>query len=101
MGWSLSPYHFCAFTDTFVRHLRQPDPGGFTKHHGRPTQPDGDKPSKSFLRHTRRRETKILPYVDDFLLFAATRALASALRQRVDHFLTSLGLLRHPSKGFW
>jgi hypothetical protein len=31
MGWSLSPYHFCAFTYTFVRHLRQPDPGGFTR----------------------------------------------------------------------
>jgi hypothetical protein len=39
--------------------------------------------------------------VDDFLLFAATRALALALRQRVDRFLTSLGLLRHPSKGLW
>jgi hypothetical protein len=22
MGWLVSPYHFCAFTDTFVRHLR-------------------------------------------------------------------------------
>jgi hypothetical protein len=39
--------------------------------------------------------------VGDFLLFAATRALALALRQRVDHLLTILGLLRHPSKGFW
>jgi hypothetical protein len=37
--------------------------------------------------------------VDDFLPFAAKRALA--LRQRVDHLLTNLGLLRHPSKGFW
>jgi hypothetical protein len=24
-----------------------------------------------------------------------------ALRQRVDRLLTSLGLLRHPSKGIW
>jgi hypothetical protein len=32
MKWSLSPYHFFAFTDTFVRHLRQPDPGGFRTH---------------------------------------------------------------------
>jgi hypothetical protein len=61
MGWSLSPYHLCAFTDTFVRHLRQPDPGGFTTHQGGPTQPDGDKPSKRFLRHTRWRGAKILP----------------------------------------
>jgi hypothetical protein len=101
MGWSLSPYHFRAFTDTFFRHLRQPDPGGFTTHQGRPTQPDSDIPSKRFLRHTWWRGAKILPYVDDFLLFAATRALALALRQRVDRLLSSLGLLRHPSKGFW
>jgi hypothetical protein len=101
MGWSLSPYHFCAFTDTLVRNLRQPDPGGFTTHQGRPTQPDGDRPSKRFLRHTRWRGAKISPYVDDFLLFAATRAIALALRQRVDRLLTSLGLLRQLSKGFW
>jgi hypothetical protein len=101
MGWSLSPYHFCAFTDTFVRLLRQPDPGGFTTHRGRPTQPDGDRPSKRFLRHTRWRGAKILPYVDDFLLFAATMVRFLALRQRVDRLLSSLGLLRHPSKGFW
>jgi hypothetical protein len=102
MGWSLSPYHFCAFTDTFVRHLRQPDPGGFTTDQGRPTQKDGkSRPSKRFLRHKRWRGARILPYIDDFLLFAATRDLALALRQRVDRLLTSLGLLRHPSKGFW
>jgi hypothetical protein len=101
MGWSLSLYHFCAFTDTFLRHLRQPDPGGFTTHQGRPTQLDNDRPSKRFLRHTRWRGAEILPYVDDVLLFAATRALALALRQRVDRLLSSLGLLRHPSKGFW
>jgi hypothetical protein len=39
--------------------------------------------------------------VDDFLLFAATQTLALALRQRVDRLLTGLGLIRHPSKGFW
>jgi hypothetical protein len=90
MGWSLSPYHFGALTDTFVRHLRQPDPGGFTTHHGRPTQPDGDMPSKRFLRHIRWRGAKILPYVDDFLFFAATLALALALRPRVDHLSPQL-----------
>jgi hypothetical protein len=39
--------------------------------------------------------------VDDFLLFAATCALALALRQRVDRLLAILGLLRHPSTVFW
>jgi hypothetical protein len=58
-------------------------------------------PSKRFLRHTRWRGAKILPHVDDFLLFAATRALALAFRQCVDRLLTSLSLLRHSSKGFW
>jgi hypothetical protein len=53
MGWSLSPYHLCALTDTFVRHLRQPDLGGFTTRHGQPTNPEGNKASKRFLRHTR------------------------------------------------
>jgi hypothetical protein len=101
MGWLLNPYHFCAFKDTFVRNLRQPDPVGFSTHQGRSTHPDGDMPSTRFLRHTRWRGAKILPYVDDFLLFAATRALALALRQRVDRLLTNLGLFRHPSKGSW
>jgi hypothetical protein len=80
MGWSLSPYHFCAFTDTFVRHLRQPDPGGFTTHQWQPQNAEGKRPSKCFLRHTRWRGAKFLPYVDDFLLFAANRDLALALR---------------------
>jgi hypothetical protein len=52
MGWLLSPYYFGAFTDNFVRHLRQPDPGGFTTHSGRPTHPDGNTPSKRYLRYT-------------------------------------------------
>jgi hypothetical protein len=100
MGWSLSPYHSCAFTDTFVRHLRQPDPGGFTTHHGQPTISEGNRPSKRFLQHTRGRGAKILPYFDEFLFFAAIRELELALRQRVDRLLTSVGLLRHPTKGF-
>jgi hypothetical protein len=52
MGWSVIPYHSCAFSGTFVRHLRQPDPGGFTTHHGMPTYPYGNMPSKRYLRHT-------------------------------------------------
>jgi hypothetical protein len=100
MGLSLSPYQFCAVTDIFVRHLRQPDPGGFTTQYGRPTHPDGNTPSKGYLRHTRWRGAKILPYIDGFFLVPATREVALALRQRVDRILTRLGLLRHPTKGF-
>jgi hypothetical protein len=84
-----------------VRHVRQPDPGGFTTYHGRPTHPDGNMPSKRYLPNTRWRGAKILSYIDDFLLFAATREPVLALRQRVDLPLTNLRLLRHPTKGLW
>jgi hypothetical protein len=63
--------------------------------------PDSSVPSKRYLIHTCWRGAKILPYVDDFLLLAATRELALALRHRVDLLFTSLGMLRHPIKGFW
>jgi hypothetical protein len=78
MDRSLSSYYFCVFTDTFVRHLRQPDLGGFTTKHGRPTNPDGIVPSKRYLGHASWRGAKILSFVDDLLLFAATRQLAVA-----------------------
>jgi hypothetical protein len=59
-------------------------------------------PSKRFLGYTPWRGAKIFrPYVGDFLLFAATRELALALRQRVDLLRTILGMLRHPTKTFW
>jgi hypothetical protein len=100
MGWPLSPCYFCAFTDNFVRHLRQPDPGGFKTKSGRPTHPDGSAPSKFYLRRTRWKGDNTLPYVDDFLFFTATRKLALALPERVEHLFTGLGLMRYPTKGF-
>jgi hypothetical protein len=100
MGWLLNPYNVCAFTKTFMHHLRQLYPGGFIRNAGPPTHPDGRVHSKRCLRHTRWRGAKTLPYVDDFLLSATTRELALALHKRVDHLLTCLGLLHHPAKGF-
>jgi hypothetical protein len=62
MGWSPSPCHVCAFTGTFVRHLRQPDPDGFTAKDGHRKHPDGNYiPSKPCLRHTRWRGATTLP----------------------------------------
>jgi hypothetical protein len=66
-----------------------------------PTHPNGNKPIKRYLRHTRWRGAKVLTYVADFLLFQTTRELALALRQRVDLLLTNLGMLRLPTKGLW
>eukprot|EP00873_Tetraselmis_striata_P019837 jgi/Tetstr1/440101/TSEL_028459.t1 len=47
------------------------------------------------------RGARILPYVDDFLLFASSESEALELRQRVADLLDSLGLLRNPAKGLW
>ena len=94
MGWSLSPYYFTTFTETFVRHLRTPEP----EPHSSSTPPR--RRTKRYLRRTRWRGARILPYVDDFLLFASTEAEALALRDRLASLLDALGLQRHPSKGF-
>jgi hypothetical protein len=46
-------------------------------------------------------ELQILPYMDDFILFAPTRAKVLHARERVQAVLDDLGLSRHPSKGQW
>jgi hypothetical protein len=71
MGWSLSPFYFCKMTLTFVNFLRNPDP----EEHIAPT----NSCSKTYLKRTRSRGARILPYVDDFLLFASTEAEALTL----------------------
>jgi hypothetical protein len=57
--------------------------------------------TKTYLGRTRWRGAKILPYVDDFLLFASTEEEALTLPQRLSKLLDRLGLLRHRTKGFW
>jgi hypothetical protein len=64
MGWSLSPFYFRKMTLTFVNFLRNPHPEA----HITPT----NSCSKTYFRRTRWRGARILPYVDDFLLFATT-----------------------------
>jgi hypothetical protein len=93
MGWSLSPFYFCKMTLTFVNFLRNPDP----EEHIAPTH----SCSKTYLKRTRWRGARIIPYVDDFLLFASTEEEALTLRHRLAQLLDRLGLLHHPTKGFW
>eukprot|EP00873_Tetraselmis_striata_P001327 jgi/Tetstr1/421591/TSEL_012535.t1 len=57
--------------------------------------------SKRYLRRTGWRGARILPYVDDFLLFSASMEHALHLRQRLASLLDALGLQRNPTKGFW
>jgi hypothetical protein len=92
MGWSLSPFYFCEMTLTFVNFLRAMD-----REH--PIAPQ-ESCTKAYLRRTRWRGAKILPYVDDYLLFASTEEEALTLRQRLSKLLYRLGLHRHPTKGF-
>eukprot|EP00873_Tetraselmis_striata_P028319 jgi/Tetstr1/448583/TSEL_035832.t1 len=63
MGWSLSPYYLVTFTMTFVRGLRS----------SATSTPAGNVlRSRRWLRRGRWRGARILPYVDDFLLFASS-----------------------------
>jgi hypothetical protein len=79
---------------TFVNFMRAPDP----EHHIAPQ----DNCTKTYLRRTRWQGARILPYVDDFLLFASTKEGVLTLRQRlVNKLIDYLGLLRHPTKDFW
>eukprot|EP00873_Tetraselmis_striata_P005540 jgi/Tetstr1/425804/TSEL_016183.t1 len=94
MGWSLSPYYFVTLTQVFITHLRKPEPEPPSSS----TQPTR---RKRYLRLTRWRGARILPYVDDFLLFSASMEQALHLRQRLASLLDALGLQRNPTKGFW
>jgi hypothetical protein len=80
-------------TLTFVNFMRNPDP----EEHVAPT----DCHTKIYIRRTRWLGARILPYVDDFLLFASTKEKALTFRHRVAQLLDRLGLLRNPTKGFW
>eukprot|EP00873_Tetraselmis_striata_P025854 jgi/Tetstr1/446118/TSEL_033718.t1 len=94
MGWSLSLHLFVTLTQVFITHLRKPEP----EPPSLSTQPTR---SKRYLRRTRWRGARILPYVDDFLLFSASMEQALHLRKRLASLLDALGLQRNPTKGFW
>eukprot|EP00873_Tetraselmis_striata_P004131 jgi/Tetstr1/424395/TSEL_014954.t1 len=58
-------------------------------------------PTRRFLRNTRWRGERLLPYMDDFLFLADSREAALELRGRLNTLLDRLGLLRNPNKGVW
>jgi hypothetical protein len=81
-------------TLTFANFLRAPDP--------KFTIASQSNCTKTYLSTTRwRGGARILPYVDDFLLFASTEEESLTLRQRLVKLLDRLGLLCHLTKGFW
>jgi hypothetical protein len=93
MGWSLSPYVFQKLTDVFVNKLRDPDSAEST-----------GKTSKSKKRWIRRRRrlsgARLLPFVDDFALFAKSFDAAMELKEVTFSLLGDLGLNIHPTKGY-
>eukprot|EP00873_Tetraselmis_striata_P016992 jgi/Tetstr1/437256/TSEL_025986.t1 len=97
MGWTGSSYYFCKLTAAFTDYLRTPlkrrDPAL------PPTAPS--KPTRRFLRNTRWRGERLLPYMDDFLFLADSREAALELRVRLSTLQDRLGMLRNPNKGVW
>eukprot|EP00873_Tetraselmis_striata_P021425 jgi/Tetstr1/441689/TSEL_029913.t1 len=84
MGWSLSPYYFCQFTNVLTRALRR-----------NPAEADGTPIPR------RRFGLRMLPYMDDFLFLARTQAEAIWRRDYIERHLSGFGLLRNPNKGVW
>jgi hypothetical protein len=101
IGWKCSSYYFCRLTEVFIRHLREPLPNPTGHNPGLATnqQPTRATPSRRYLRNSRWRGARLLPYMDDFLFFADIRDAALQLRDRVACLLDRLGLGRNPKKG--
>ena len=99
-GWSASPLIFTKVMRVMVRLLRAP--AAATLERLRRQTASG---RAAVLRLGRRgdpwvRGMRVLPYVDDFLCIASTRAEALRCRERVTYVLGRLGLTRHPEKVF-
>jgi hypothetical protein len=73
MGWSGSAYYFCKLTQVFTNYLRRPPPPTPT------AAPTTRRPSKRFLRNTRWRGTRLLPYMDNFMFLADSYSAAFLL----------------------
>jgi hypothetical protein len=101
IGWKCSCYYFCRLTEVFMRQLREslPNPTGHNPRLATNQQPTRPTPSRRYLRNSRWRGARLLPYIDDFLLFAESRDAALQLRDRVACLLDRLGLGRNPQKG--
>jgi hypothetical protein len=72
MGWECSSYYFCRLTEVFIRYLREPLPNS-TEHTARmSTSKQLTRPrpySRRYLRNSRWKGARLLPYMDDFLFF--------------------------------
>lgn len=102
-GWAMSPYIFTKTTRVLVRLLRSPVAPSLAR-----LQRSAAAGRALVLRLSRRGRRspslsgmRLLPYVDDFLVVAASQTEALQCRERVTETLQFLGLARHEDKGWW
>jgi len=97
MGWSLSPHTFHKFTDAFVNKLRDPEA---TVRPGRPPNLSAKATNKWLRRRRMRTGTRLLPFVDDFAVFA--NSFDETMRRKNETFalLNLIGLVIDPTKGY-
>ena len=102
-GWLLSPYVFTKVMRVMVRMLRSPGAPSLARL--RRSAASGRalvlRLSRGHSRPPSLYGMRVLPYVDDFLLIAATRRDAFRCRERAQQVLDYLGITRHPEKGWW
>jgi hypothetical protein len=106
MGFKLSPAIFGHTMDVWTRWARAPAAveaeaqkrRGASEHRLKPYVPQSSR-ERAIWAKLRRRGMRILPYVDDFLLLAATPEELRVAQQAVYHLLLQLGIRRHPTKG--
>ncbi len=96
MHWSLRPYVFHKFTEGFTDFLRDPE---FVSASATPSAL-GPKALKKWRRRRRvLTGARLLPFVDDFAMFAHGYDNTLALKERTFKVLLDLGLKVYPTKG--
>ena len=100
MGWSASPYYFTKLMRAIINYLRAPAISSRRLRRSR-TNVTRVVPVKTGPMAERTVGLRVLPYVDDFLLFAKTEPEANLMRDFVGKTLMDLGVLRKEGKGEW
>ena len=96
MGWSLSLYTFQKLTGVFVNKLRDPEA---TARPGRLPKCSAKAKKKWPCRRRLRSGARLIPFVDDFAVFA--NSFDEIMRRKNETFalVNNLGLSIHPTKG--
>ena len=97
MGWSLSPYTFHKFTGVFVNKLRDPEA---TTRPGCLPNLSAKAKKKWFRRRHMLKGTRLLPFVDDFAVFATGFDETMRHKDETCALVNSLGLNIHSTKGY-